>query len=103
MGDFEPLALQAWADKLAEHMGARPIRTIPASAARLAARVGDVLNSVGLRRFPFNSFRLNNVLAEYTFDLTGTRDVCGVNPYTLDAGAAKTAAWFLAKARDNAA
>jgi len=97
VGDFEPLALQTWADKLAEHMGARPIRTIPASAARLAARVGDVLNTVGLRRFPFNSFRLNNVLAEYTFDLSVTREVCGVNPYTLDAGVSKTAEWFLAQ------
>jgi len=52
---------------------------------------------VGLRRFPFNSFRLNNVLAEYTFDLSVTREVCGVNPYTLDAGVSKTAEWFLAQ------
>jgi nucleoside-diphosphate-sugar epimerase len=97
VGDFEPLALQAWADKLAEKFGARPIRTIPEGAARVAARFGDLINSVGLRSFPFNSFRLNNVLTEYTFDMTNTREVCGENPYTLDTAAAATAAWFLGK------
>lgn len=97
VGDFEPLALQTWADKLAEKFGARPIRTIPEGVARFAARFGDVINAVGLRRFPFNSFRLNNVLTEYTFDMTNTREVCGENPYTLDMEAAATAAWFLGK------
>lgn len=97
MGDFEPLALQTWADKLAEKFGARPIRTIPEGGARVVARLGDVINAAGLRRFPFNSFRLNNVLTEYTFDMTNTREVCGENPYTLDMAAAATAAWFLGK------
>lgn len=97
VGDFEPLALQAWADKLAEKLGARPIWTMPRGAARAAARIGDLINAAGLRRFPFNSFRLNNILAEYTFDLTDTRRTCGENPYTLDAAAAATAEWFLGK------
>lgn len=97
LGDYEPLALQAWADTLAVALGARRIWTIPVSSARAAARLGDTINAVGLRGFPFNSFRLNNVLTEYTFDLTSTREVCGENPYTLDAAAAATAAWFLGR------
>jgi hypothetical protein len=97
VGDFEPLALQAWADKLAEKLGARPIRTMPRGAARVVARIGDLINAAGLGWFPFNSFRLNNILTEYTFDMTNTRQMCGENPYTLDTAAAATAEWFLGK------
>lgn len=95
VGDFEPLALQRWSDELARAFGARPIRTLPAWIARIAARTGDVVNAVGLRRFPFNSFRLNNVLTQYTFDMEPTRSVCGENPYTLTSAAEATARWFL--------
>ena len=94
VGDYEPLVLQRWADELARAFGARAIPTIPDGVARAAARVGDVANALGWRRFPFNSFRLNNVLTEYTFDLSATREVCGDNPYSLEAGVAATAAWF---------
>lgn len=94
VGDYEPLVLQRWADELAKAFGARPIPTIPEGAARAAARIGDALNAIGWRRFPFNGFRLNNVLTEYTFDLNATREVCGETPYSLGAGVAATAAWF---------
>jgi nucleoside-diphosphate-sugar epimerase len=94
VGDYEPVALQRWADELAAAFGARKIRTIPEGVARAAARVGDGINAAGLRRFPFNSFRLNNVLTEYVFDMSNTREVCGENPWTLEAGVAQTAAWF---------
>jgi GlcNAc-P-P-Und epimerase len=99
LGDYEPLALQTWADKLAEKFGARRIPTLPAPVARVAARIGDVVNTVGFRRFPFNSFRLNNVLTEYTFDFTNTREVCGELPYSLDEAARITTAWFLGLGR----
>ena len=46
----------------------------------------DWLNSIGLRRFPFNSFRLANVLAEYVVELGPTRAVCGELPFTMHAG-----------------
>jgi nucleoside-diphosphate-sugar epimerase len=95
VGDYEPLALQQWADELAKAFGARRIPTIPERLARAAARIGDAVNAIGWRRFPFNSFRLNNVLTEYTFDMSPTRDICGDNPYSLEAGVAATAAWFV--------
>jgi hypothetical protein len=65
--------------------------------ARGAARVGDAINALGFRGFPFNSFRLNNVLTEYVFDLSRTREVCGPAPYSLDRAAEITAQWFTAK------
>jgi nucleoside-diphosphate-sugar epimerase len=95
VGDYEPLALQRWADELAKAFRARRIPTIPEAVARAAAGVGDAANAFGWRRFPFNSVRLNNVLTEYIFDLTATRDICGDNPHSLEAGVAATAAWFV--------
>lgn len=97
VGDYEPLALQRWTDQLAVALGAGKIRTLPYVAARAVALAGDVVNKVGFERFPFNSFRLNNVLTEYTFDMSNTREVCGENPFTLESGAAATAQWFLGK------
>jgi hypothetical protein len=63
----------------------------------VAARIGDVINALGFRAFPFNSFRLNNVLTEYTFDFTNTREVCGELPYSLDEAAQITAEWYVAR------
>lgn len=97
VGDYEPLPLQTWADTLAEKFGAAPIRTLPVPLARMAASVGDMVNAAGFRGFPFNSFRLNNVLTEYAFDMTNTREVCGVLPYSLERAAELTADWFLGK------
>lgn len=97
VGDYDPMALQTWAETLAAKFGARRIPTLPAWIARGAARVGDALNAAGFRRFPFNSFRLNNVLTEYTFDMSNTRSVCGATPYSLDQAAEMTVRWFLAR------
>jgi nucleoside-diphosphate-sugar epimerase len=97
VGDYEPMALQEWADVMSAKLGGRRIRTLPRWFARAGARIGDGVNAAGFRTFPFNSFRLNNVLTEYTFDLSNTREVCGEVPYSLDAAAAETARWFLAK------
>ena len=56
--------------------------------------MGDVLNAADLRRVPFNSFRLRNILTEYIHDLTPTRAVCGALPYGFQEGVAATAQWF---------
>lgn len=97
VGDYQPLSLQQWAEAIAVHFGRRRIRTVPPSVARVAARVGDAVNALGFRRFPFNSFRLKNVLTEYTFDLTKTREICGDLPYSLDEAARLTAEWYASR------
>ena len=97
LGDYEPLALQHWSEELRRAFGAPPIRTIPLWMARAVARMGDAINTAGVRRFPLNSFRLNNVLTQYTFDMASTRAVCGDNPYPLAAAVQETARWFLSQ------
>lgn len=94
LADDPPLSLRAWADALQRALGGPPIRTVPPSVARVLARAGDLVNAVGIRSFPFNSFRLNNVLTEYRFDLSETYRICGPTPYSMEAGVTALAAWF---------
>lgn len=96
LGDYEPIDLRAWAEAFRDELGAPRIRTIPVAIARTVARVGDIVNTVGLSRFPFNSFRLRNVLTPSVVDLSATEAVCGQLPHTLHEGIAQTAAWLRA-------
>lgn len=95
LADYQPLSLRDYADGLAREMGAPRIPTLPLAVARLLAVTGDALNACGLRRFPFNSFRLNNILTEYVFDLSSTEAACGPEPFTREQGIKETAQWFL--------
>jgi nucleoside-diphosphate-sugar epimerase len=93
--DYEPLSLRDYADSLAREMGAAKIPTLPIPLARAAAILGDGLNAIGMLSFPFNSFRLNNILTEYIFDVSETRKVCGPLPYDFQHGVRETARWFM--------
>ena len=94
VADYEPLDLRLWADALQAAFGAAPIRTIPRPVARALAIAGDVINAAGVKRFPFNSFRLRNILTEYQFDMSELRSVCGPLPFSFEDGVARTAGWF---------
>jgi GlcNAc-P-P-Und epimerase len=94
LADYEPISLEAWADAFAAGLGAKPIRTVPLPLARAVARVGDAINLLGFTGFPFNSFRLGNVLTPYQVDLTATRELCGELPYTMSQGVAETVRWL---------
>mgnify|MGYP001290055818 CR=1 FL=1 len=94
LADYEPLALREWANMLSRELGSVPIKTLPEIVARAAAFCGDVINACGYRGFPFNSFRLKNVLTEYRVDLAETEKVCGPLPYTLQEGVKETAQWY---------
>ena len=99
LSDYEPMSLRAWADAFQRELGAPAIRTVPEPFARGAAALGDLMNMVGMKRWPFNSFRLNNVLTEYIFDLRATQDVCGPLPFTVEDGVKETARWFRTRGR----
>ena len=94
LADYEPISLRDWVNTIQTELGSRPIFTCPEGIARLAARFGDTLNYMGLKSFPFNSFRLNNILTEYVFDLADTKAVCGDLPYTIQDGVKETVAWL---------
>jgi nucleoside-diphosphate-sugar epimerase len=94
LADDPPLSLREWADAIQQEMRAPPIRTIPVGLARLAAGAGDAVNALGLRSFPFNSFRLRNLLTEYRFDLSETLRICGPSPVSMAEGVRAMVAWF---------
>lgn len=95
LADYSPIDLIAWCDGFQRAMGARKIRALPATAARVLAMTGDGLNAFGLKRFPFNTFRLNNILTQYVFDLEPTKAVCGPLPKSVEEGIRETADWYL--------
>ena len=93
LADYDPLAIEDWAERLRIALKGPPIRTVPRAVAAACARAGDLLNVLGWKRFPFNSFRLRNVTTPYVLDLSVTRSVCGELPHTLQDGIAATASW----------
>jgi Nucleoside-diphosphate-sugar epimerases len=99
LADYQPLSLREYADGLAHEMGAARIPTLPPGLARILALAGDTLNACGFKSFPFNSFRLNNILTEYVFDLASTEAACGPLPFTRDGGIKATAKWFLSEVK----
>lgn len=63
-------------------------------AAGFFARLGDAMNGLEFRAFPFNSFRLKNLLTEYRFDLSEASRICGPTPYTMEQGVREFVDWF---------
>jgi GlcNAc-P-P-Und epimerase len=98
LADYEPMSLREYIDGLAEHLGAKKPVTIPTFLARMLALMGDALSKVGIS-FKFNSFRLRNILFEYFYDLSKTKDVCGTLPANVDAGIEATAKWYLEQSK----
>lgn len=95
VADYKPISLREWADGFQREFGARPIPTVPEWLAKRMATLGDIVNAFGYRSFPFNSFRLTNILTEYQYDLSQTISVCGDLSWNPEQGIRETAAWFL--------
>jgi len=94
LADYAPIDLIAWCDAFQRAFSSRPIPHLPLGVARSLALCGDVVNATGWKKFPFNSFRLNNVLTQYQFDLAPTAAVCGPLPCDMEQGVAATVAWL---------
>lgn len=94
LADYTPIDLIGWCDAFQREFGSRSIPHMPVAIARALASVGDALNATGFKNFPFNSFRLNNVLTQYRFDLKPTAAVCGPLPCDMEQGVAATVAWL---------
>ncbi len=93
--DYLPLSLRGYTNGLAKELNAPKIPTLPLICAKTLAVMGGILNRMGWRSFPFNSFRLRNILTEYQFDLSATERVCGDLPYCFEDGIKATSDWFM--------
>ena len=94
LADYEPISLQSWLEDIRREIDAPRIPVIPVSIARILAWVGDIIHSLGIKGFPFNSFRLKNILTEYQFDLTKTREVCGEMPISYEDAIRQVGEWL---------
>lgn len=95
LADYEPICLQTWIDAIARGLGRAAPPTIPLGICRALATAGDALQAVGLARlFPYSSFRLNNILTEYVYDMSETASICGPLPYTFEDGIVDLVAWI---------
>lgn len=94
VADYEPLSLRTYLEALSHGLRGSGLPTMSVPLARILAGFGDALNQIGWKTFPFNRFRLRNILTEYVLDVSPTRDVCGTLPYTFEDGVAATVSWF---------
>jgi nucleoside-diphosphate-sugar epimerase len=94
LADYRPIELAAWANAFQSALGAPRIGHMPRALARILARIGDTIYALGFHHFPFTSFRLNNILTEYCFDLSPTESVCGPLPFSLEEGVRATVEWI---------
>jgi nucleoside-diphosphate-sugar epimerase len=95
LADYEPISLRTYVNSLAAALGRSWVPTIPLWMARSLALCGDGLSAAGWSSFPFNSKRLDNIVTEYIFDLSATREICGELPYSFRQGIDETARWYL--------
>jgi len=97
VADEKPTDLYAFANQIQEELGARKIRHIPLWIAKSAAKIGDLLKIAGWRHVPLTSFRLNNILTEYVFDLSPIMEIAAPLPYNLKTGIKCTIQWMREK------
>ncbi|NTW69015.1 MAG: NAD(P)-dependent oxidoreductase [Chlorobiaceae bacterium] len=94
MADYEPIVLQEWANAFQRNFNAGNIKTIPVIIAKSIAMFGDILNVIGFKGFPFNSFRLRNVLSEPDFDINPMKLICNKLPFSMNDGVQETVKWY---------
>lgn len=95
LADHPPTDLHALAVEAERALGAKRIRHIPLALAKVAAKVGDLAKTLGWHTVPLTSFRLNNILTEYIFDLEPIMEIAGPLPYDLKTGVGRTIEWLL--------
>ncbi len=94
VADEQSADLYVMAEMIRETAGGSKIRHFPLWMAKSGAKVGDLFKTVGWRSVPLTSFRLNNILTEYIFDMKPIMEIAGPSPYDLKTGVEKTVQWL---------
>jgi len=99
LADYKPFSLRSYVNKVAQCMQKPLPVTVPLFLCQCLAKLGDVINLLG-GGVPYNSFRLNNIRAEYIFDLSNTEQVCGELPVNFEEGVKRTVSWYLSESNN---
>lgn len=94
IGDYTPIEVKAFADTISKAFGGTPVRSVPLSVLKLAAKAGDLALKLGYKEPPLTSFRLDNLCTNMLHDFWGLDAITGPLPYTMEAGVAQTVAWM---------
>jgi GlcNAc-P-P-Und epimerase len=93
LSDYETITLDKFTNLVAREMGTRRPISLPLMVCKLIALVGDLINYFGYR-FPYNTFRLNNIKKSYVVDLNETKELCGECPFSVTDGIKNTVEWM---------
>lgn len=85
ISDYENIELREWIDKISKLLiGKNVLITLPVFLAKFLALIGDFFLKLGFKKFPIQSFRLNNILVNFKVDTGPLKKVCGKLPYNSD-------------------
>lgn len=93
LADYVPLRLQEWANLIARELGAPPIKVLPASILRVAARAGDLV-APAWGGVPLTSFRWKNMAAPIEFDMAPLKGIAPNLPVDVSQAVSRTIAWM---------
>lgn len=82
ISDYENVELRKWVNKISNLLIEKDVLiTLPVFLAKFLALVGDFFLKLGFKKFPIQSFRLNNILVNFKVDTAPLKKVCGKLPY----------------------
>ena len=94
IGDYTPIDVKVFADTIASAFGASTVRSLPTSALKCAAKVGDLLQRLGYKEPPLTTFRLNNLCTNMLHDFWGLDAITGPLPFSMQDGVKTTVSWM---------
>ena len=94
VGDTEPTDLYEFTEEVRQQLKAPKIRKMPLILAKAFAKIGDLLKYLGWVNVPLSSFRLNNIMTEYVFDISPIMGVARSLPYSVNEGIERTVKWL---------
>jgi len=94
LADEQPTELVEWIQLIKTALGRRRLRELPMPLFVAAARLGDALAALGVRRFPMSTRRLQNMMTDAVYDTQPIHTVAGPDPHSLQAAVALTCEWL---------
>lgn len=94
IGDYTPIDVKEFADTISRAFGSSPVRSLPLPLLKLAAKAGDLLQTLGYKEPPLTTFRINNLCTNMLHDFWGLDAITGPLPFTMAEGVARTVAWM---------
>jgi len=92
LGDYESTKVDEWAREISAEVN-KEILTIPRPIVWLAAKIGDILQEIGIK-FPMSSFRFKNMTTDNVIPLEETRKIAPLTIFDRNDGNRRTIFWM---------